>query len=94
LSEAVPTYLVCSGEFIPGAEQGNCSQCSSMIWPTRGTLEIAEKRKFTPICVRCYEKLEDPIFGGVMHHGEMVPPAEALAFLLNFADYLARKRRV
>ena len=84
--------LVCATIRGPFAAEATCSKCSATIFPQRKSMERVLAERLPMICVDCYAKLDDMVFGGFMHHGRMLPEAQAERLFLEFEQALVRDK--
>lgn len=87
-----PIFLVCSTIRASNAEQASCSECGAAIWPTAGSFLRAEMQKIPMICVDCYAKIDEPTFGGFMHHGTMLPEGLGERLFVEFQQAMVRDK--
>jgi len=87
-----PTCLVCSTTPRLNADKATCSECGAVVWPTSGSLARACRQSMQIICTDCYAKVNTVIFGGFMHHGQMMPDAIAEKMLLEFELWLQQEK--
>jgi hypothetical protein len=60
------------------------SRCGAGVYPTIGSRAYARREELTMICEDCWLKDRDAGFAGMMHHGKMLPKAQAQFLLEEF----------
>lgn len=78
------TTLVCGSVPMDNAAEARCGECGAAVWPTIGSLLRAQVERLPLICLDCYAKIPEAIYGGVMHHGNQLPERLAAQFYLEF----------
>ena len=77
---------------VPGNDTRTCQDCGSTIYPTAGSLKVAQEQARKIICVDCFKKIEDFEFGGFIHRGKMLDSETAeMMFRLLMAGIMANR---
>ena len=93
MGQTAPIYIVCDTVRGLRAEPATCSKCAARIWPTSGTFDRALEQNLPMICIDCYEKLDDFVFGGFIDHGSMLPQELSEKLFVEF-ELKRQKNRV
>ncbi len=89
-----PDFIVCGTVKAPNAQEGRCTKCQAIVWPSSGSLCVAVEQKIPLICLDCFATIPDYSFGGFLHHGRSVPESIGNKLLMALEMELAKNKSV
>jgi hypothetical protein len=84
-----PDFLVCGDISAEDSMLDQCSKCGALVYPTIGSHARARREGVPLLCIACWRKLPNPTFGGMMHHGKLLPERLAKKIHEDFQKALA-----